>query len=166
LPYHLKILCKGKTVRKKEREITGRKEIESIIQNAHVCRVGFTADDQPYIVPMFFGYEDNCLYFHCATEGKKLDIIRRNNKVCFEVDIDDHTIKPPGRPCGWSGKYRCVMGTGEAFILERFEEKVKGLNIVTGHYGGNWYDFSEQELINVGIIKIEISEMTGKKAGY
>jgi uncharacterized protein len=157
---------KPDVMRKKEREITDRAEMEAIIEKAHVCRVGLTVDDQPYIVPMFFGYKDNCLYFHCATEGKKLDIIRQNNKVCFEIDIDDHMTKPQGRSCSWGGKYRCVMGSGKAFVIEKFKDKSEGLNIVTRHYGGDRFDFSEKELINVGIIKIEIDGISGKKAGY
>jgi len=93
-------------MRRNEREIYDREEMEAIIQRAQVCRIGLSEKDVPYIVPMDFGYEGNCLYFHCASEGKKLDMIRQNSKVCFEMDIDHQMVKPAGRPCGWSAKYR------------------------------------------------------------
>lgn len=153
-------------MRKSEREIKDRQEMEAIIRQAQVCRVAFSENDSPYIVPMDFGYQDNCLYFHGATAGRKLDIIRQNNKVCFEMDIDHQMVKPAGRPCGWSARYRSVIGFGHAFVVTDIQEKRAALNIVTRHYDGDWYDFSEEELEKVGIIKIVISSLTGKKAGY
>ena len=153
-------------MRRSARGIKARKEIESIIQRAQVCRIGLSEDNVPYVVPMNFGYKDNCLYFHCAKAGKKIDVIRQNNKVCFEMDIDQTIVKPEGHPCGYSTKYRSVIGFGKAFLVDDFEEKAMALNIVTQHYSSDFYQFSEKELENVAIIKVEIDSMTGKKAGY
>ncbi len=153
-------------MRRHEQEIKDREGIEAIIQRVQVCRIGLSINDEPYIVPMNFGYESNCLYFHCAGEGKKLDMLRQNSKVCFEMDIDYQMVKRAGPPCGWSARYRCLMGTGKAFVVENLQEKAAALNIIVQHYGGDRYDFSEKELERVAVIKIEISSMTGKKAGY
>ena len=153
-------------MRRNDREIKDQKEIESIIEKADVCRIGLSDGNMPYIVPMDFGYKDNCLYFHCAREGKKIDIIKRNNSACFEMDIDHMFLKPEGRPCGWGAKYRSVIGFGKAFVVEDSEEKSEALNIITQHYGADYYLFSKDELESVGIIKIEIASTTGKKAGY
>ena len=84
-------------MRRNEREIKDREEMEAIIQRAQVCRIGLSEKDVPYIVPMDFGYKGNCLYFHCASEGKKLDMIRQNSKVCFEIGIDHQMVKPARR---------------------------------------------------------------------
>jgi uncharacterized protein len=153
-------------MRKTEDEIKDREEIESIIKQAQVCRVAFYDGQTPYIVPMNFGYKDNCLYFHCATEGKKLDIIRQNDKVCFELDIEDQIVKTAGSLCSWSSKYRSVIGFGKAFITNNWQEKSAALNIITQHYGADHHDFSEKEVERLSIIKVEIASMTGKKAGY
>jgi uncharacterized protein len=153
-------------MRKTEREIKDREEIESIINAAEVCRVGFTDGKTPYIVPVNFGYKDNCLYFHCATEGKKLDIVRQNNQICFEIDVDVQIVKSSERVCGWGTKYRSVIGFGKAYLVDNWREKADALNTVTGHYGAPRQEFTEQEMVKVAIIKIEISSMTGKKAGY
>lgn len=153
-------------MRRNELEITGAGELETLLQGAQVCRLGLSENNNPYIVPMNFGYKDNCLFFHCATEGKKLDIIQHNPKVCFEIDTDHEIVKPEERPCKWSAKYRSIIGFGTAFIIEDLYEKSIAMNVIIEHYGGNRHDFSEGELENVGIIKIQIDSITGKKAGY
>ncbi len=147
-----------------DREVKDQKEIETIIEKADICRIGLSDNNMPYVVPMDFGYKDNCLYFHGAKEGMKIDIIKRNNSVCFEMDIDHTFLKPEGRPCGWEAKYQSVIGFGKAFIVENFKEKSEAVNIITQHYGGDYYPFSEDELENVNIIKLEIASITGKKA--
>jgi uncharacterized protein len=151
-------------MRKTEREIKDGAEIEAIIEEAQVCRVALALDKAPYIVPMNYGYQDNCLYFHCATEGKKLDIIRQNNQVCFEMDIDYALLQPEEKVCTWGSKYRSVIGFGKAYIIEKWQDKAAALNIITQHHRAAHYDFTEKELEKVRIIKIEISSMTGKKA--
>ncbi len=91
-------------MRKKEREVTDIDEIESIISRSDVCRIAFADKDVPYIVTMNFGYthgKPGSLYFHCANEGRKLEMIRKNNYVCFELDTD-HEIK--------TGKHACDYG--------------------------------------------------------
>jgi nitroimidazol reductase NimA-like FMN-containing flavoprotein (pyridoxamine 5'-phosphate oxidase superfamily) len=73
-------------LRRADKEITDRDEIESIIRKSLVCRLGLTDNARLYIVPLCFGYTDNRLYFHSATEGRKIEILKRNNEVCFEFD--------------------------------------------------------------------------------
>ena len=80
-------------MRRKDKEITDKAEIESIIGSSMVCRLAMTDKNRPYIVPLCFGYKDNTLYFHSAGQGKKLDILKKNNLVCFEFDIDYEPIK-------------------------------------------------------------------------
>ena len=133
-------------MRRKEREISDRNFIDAIIERAHVCRIGLSQNDVPYIVPMNFGYNGRYLYFHCAPEGKKLDIIRNNPRVCFEMDTDYELVKAGENPCGCSTKYRSVIGTGTAMILTDINEKSEALNIILDHYGASRYIFSEKEL--------------------
>ena len=153
-------------MRRKESEIRETGELRDIIQRAQICRIGLSENDTPYIIPMNFGYRDERLFFHCALQGRKLDIIRDNPKVCFEMDVDYEISRPEGRPCGWSAKYRSIIGTGTADIIEDPHEKSEALNIIIGHYGGKPYDFSETELEKVCIIKITIDNLSGKQAGY
>ena len=153
-------------MRKKEREIKDKTLMESILERATVCRVGLSENNVPYIVPVNFGYRDNCLYFHSAKEGKKIDMIRGNNKVCFEIDIDSEVVKGENA-CRWTMKYYSIIGFGRAFFVEGFEEKRKALDIVMEHYAGkSSFEYSEEAVDKAAIIKVEIESMTGKKLGY
>jgi nitroimidazol reductase NimA-like FMN-containing flavoprotein (pyridoxamine 5'-phosphate oxidase superfamily) len=151
-------------MRRKDKEITSRKELELILQKATICRIGLMDHAKPYIVPMNFGYKKGCLYFHSATSGKKIDIIQDNNTVCFEVDID-HDITNTGVPCNWSSKYQSVIGYGKAVLVEDIKEKREALTILIRHYEpGMSYQFSEERLRTVAVIKLIIESMTGKKS--
>jgi uncharacterized protein len=153
-------------MRKKEREITVMSEIESIIKAADVCRIAIANDNTPYIVTMNFGYNggDNpCLYFHCANEGRKLDMIRQNNYVCFEMDTD-HAIYKGEKGCDWGMKFSSVVGYGKIFRVEGVAEKINGLGLIMDHYGGSGrYSFDEQVLARTAVLRLDISEMTGKR---
>ena len=70
-------------MRRKDKEITDEKVINEILEKAKVCRLALFDKDYPYIVPMNYGYKDNALFFHVAKEGKKIDLIKRNNNVRF-----------------------------------------------------------------------------------
>ena len=151
-------------MRRKDKEITDRMEIESILSQARICRIGFSQNNKPYIVPMNFGYKDGYLFFHCAQEGMKIDIIKQNNNVCFEVDIN-HEITDTGIPCNWSTRYSSVIGFGKALLVKDPIEKKHALNVIVNHYSQKAkFKYSEEALNKVGIIKIEITSMTGKKS--
>ena len=74
-------------VRRADREIKDPNAIRKIMEEAPVCRIGVSDDGMPYVVPMSFGLGERDLYVHCAAEGRLLDIIRRNDRVCVEMDL-------------------------------------------------------------------------------
>jgi nitroimidazol reductase NimA-like FMN-containing flavoprotein (pyridoxamine 5'-phosphate oxidase superfamily) len=153
-------------MRQKEKEITNIPEIEAIIQKAEVCRLGLAVDNTPYIVPLFFGYENNCLYIHCAKEGRKLDMIGQNNIVCFEMEVDTEITNRDKPACQWSSVYRSVIGYGSAFILEDFEEKKQALDVIMRHYSNkNSFEYKKKAVEEVAIIKIVVNHISGKQSG-
>lgn len=152
-------------MRRKDKEIEDTREIESIINRSDVCRIALSENNSPYIVPVCFGYRDNCLYFHSAAGGKKIDIIKKNNRVCFEFDIQEGLIKSQN-PCDWDVKYCSVIGSGRAFIIEEFEGKTKALNIIVGHYSSDTFEYQKNSVDNATVIKVEIENLTGKKSGF
>ncbi|PKM94052.1 MAG: pyridoxamine 5'-phosphate oxidase family protein [Firmicutes bacterium HGW-Firmicutes-1] len=153
-------------MRRKEKEITDINEIEQILKRAQVCRLALSFKDNPYIIPMNFGYRDNHLYFHCAREGKKLEIIEENPKVCFEVEVDKELMKGE-KGCNCSMKYQSVIGFGIASIIDEQLEKVAALDIIMEQYFENKnFNFSPSSVDAVKIIKVEINEMRGKKSGF
>ncbi len=152
-------------MRRKEKEITDKAAMESIILKSSVCRLALSEENRPYIVPLCFGYEDDTLYFHSAREGRKLDILRKNNKVCFEFDID-HEIVEADDACKWTMKYHRVIGVGKGSIIEDLESKRKAFNIIMQHYSRNSYEYPDKTIKKIVIIKVEIEYMTGKRSGY
>ena len=152
-------------MRRKEKEIIDRTAIESILATSTVCRLALSEDDRPYIVPLCFGYEDGALYFHTAREGKKIDILKKNNRVCFEVDCD-HELVTHETPCKWGMKYRSVIGVGKASLVDDLESKRTALDIVMRHYAGRPSGYPETIMEKTLIIKVEIENMTGKYSGW
>jgi nitroimidazol reductase NimA-like FMN-containing flavoprotein (pyridoxamine 5'-phosphate oxidase superfamily) len=151
-------------MRRREQEITDQSVIESILQRATVCRIGLCDRGTPYVVPVNFGYKDQRLYFHSAGEGRKADVLRKNNRVCFEVDIDVELL-PAETACKWSVKYLSVIGFGEASFIDSLQEKQEALNIIMEHYSGRSYEYTEEALAEVAVIKVEIDTMSGKQSG-
>jgi len=152
-------------LRRHEREITDIGEIENIIKKAQVCRLGLVDGDEPYVVPVFFGYEKNALYFHCALEGRKVELIKRNNKVCFEIDTDVEILGKE-QACGFTAKYRSVIGVGRAYILDNDNEKIHGLNVLMKQYAEGDFSFPKEKLDRALVVRIDIESITGKQSGY
>lgn len=140
--------------------------IESIIKRATVCRIGLSENNMPYVVPLILGYKDNCLYFHSAPRGRKIDTIKQNHNVCFEMDIDCELVKKTENPCTWDMKYYSVIGFGKASFIDDLEEKRRALNIIVAHYSDNPQEHIVNEINKVAIIKVTIDSMTWKKSGY
>ena len=152
-------------MRRAEREIRDRKTIDEILRQATVCRLGLCERGMPYVVPVSYGYEDDCLYFHSAPEGRKMEIIRANSRVCFEVDVD-HEFVPADTACNWTVRFRSVIGFGEAGLVEDPEEKRRALDIILGHYSDRAYGYAEGALDKVAVIRVQIENITGKQSGY
>lgn len=152
-------------MRKKDKEITDPAILESIIQRAAVCHLGLCADNNPYIVPLNFGYEDGKLFFHTGREGLKIDLLRRNNRVCFEMTVDVELVRAQA-PCKWSMKYCSVVGFGKARFVEAPAAKQQALDVIMAHYGGAAGDYPRELVEKVAIIQVDISAMTGKRSGW
>jgi uncharacterized protein len=150
-------------MRRKDREISDLGEIESVIQRADICRLAFCDRGKPYVVPLCFGYRRGAVYFHSAREGRKLDMIRNNRQVCFEMDIDQELIRSIDR-C--SMRYRSVIGSGLASLVEEQYEKAGALDLIMRHYRQEPFIYSEETRESTVIIKVEIKELTGKACGY
>ena len=146
-------------------KITDIGEIEEVIEKALICRLGLVDNDEPYVIPVNFGYERGALYFHGRSKGRKIELIKKNNKVCFEMDIDVELdkLEHPDNPCSWIMKGKSVVGVGTASILEDDEEKIHALRLITGHCSQGDFSFPKSKLDSVSVIKVDISTITGKK---
>jgi nitroimidazol reductase NimA-like FMN-containing flavoprotein (pyridoxamine 5'-phosphate oxidase superfamily) len=149
-------------MRRKEKQITDTQQMEQILEQAQVCRLAMVDRGRPYVVPLNFGYRDRKLYFHSAAEGRKIDVLRANPHVCFEVD-EQVKINKAAKACDWGVSYRSVIGTGIARLLETPAEKQTGLDIIMAHYSDRSFDYPEEMLAETAVIQVTVDEMTGKQ---
>lgn len=139
--------------------------IEKILNESSICRIGFSIDGKAHIVPVNFGYHDNKLFIHSAPGGNKIDFIKMNDRICFEMELD-HEIITGKAACDWTTKYRSVIGYGNISIIGDRSQKMEGLNIIMSKYGGPATNtYSERSLEKMVLLVIEIDTLTGKQSG-
>ncbi len=154
-------------MRRKDRQVTELTEIIQIIERCDVCRIGLSDDNIPYIVPMNFGYEvvdgNIIIYLHCANEGRKLDILKKNNNVCFEMDCK-HRLVTGANACDYTMDFESVIGDAVAHIIVNNEDKIHGLNLIMKKYTQkDDYTYEENHLKGVTVIKLVSTGFTAKR---
>ena len=150
-------------MRRSDKQITDIADLEAILHSAQICHLSMVDDGKPYVVPINFGYEEGTLYFHSAPEGRKIDVLKQNPEVCFSV-VARHEIVVSERACSWTAEFSSVTGTGKAAILTDRAVKEKGLTVLMSQYSDEKYDFSDEDLDGVVVIRVEVQEMTGKSS--
>ena len=152
-------------MRRKDREITDFNEIINIIKKWDVCRIALNDKDFPYIVPLNFGLDiqgkEVYLYFHCAMEGKKLDLIAKDNRVTFEMDCDHNFILYEERMSCTMG-YESVIGHG---VIETVpdENKYESLKILMRQYHAEDFKFNTDMMRVTTVLKMTVIDMVGKR---
>lgn len=152
-------------MRRKDKIITDNSVIEHILNTSPVCRLGFIDDKYSYIVPVNFAYRNGYIYVHSAKEGRKIELIKQNPVVSFEME-DASEIIPAGKPCGWTAKYRSVMGTGTIRIENDPQLKKEGLDLIMAKYGAPPpFVYDEKILDQMIILVLKIETISGKQSG-
>ena len=150
---------------RREREVTDIGEIIKILDNAKVLHLGMVDGDEPYVVPMNYVYTlENgklTIWLHGAKRGRKLDVMRANPKVFFEME---YGITPfEGEiACKYGITYSSLMGRGVAEIVEDIEEKKSALSFLMKTQTGKDFEFEDKMAAVVSIIRIDVSEYTAK----
>jgi len=152
-------------MRRKDKKIINPVVIEQIITQSQVCRLAMVDGSSPYIVPLSFGYKGNALYFHSALKGRKIDILRNNSSVCFELDLPGDLIQGE-QACKWSVKYQSVIGLGTVEFLVKTDEKRDAFCIIMDHYSDKEFQFSDEQLQTVAVFKVKILKISAKQSGY
>ena len=154
-----------KGLTKRERQVTDPEQIRHILDTGKVLHLGLAVNDEPYVVPMNYGYtmEDGklTLYLHSALKGKKLDMMRANPKVFFEIDCDLMPFE--GKvACQYGLVYSSIMGRGTATIVEDVEEKKKAMSILMKTQTGKDFTFEDRLVSIVAVVRIDVAEYTAK----
>jgi hypothetical protein len=153
-------------LRRADKEIKDPKEVEAVLREAEVGRLGTCVDGRPYVVPLSFAYCDGRILFHGAAEGKKMREIARNPRVCFEVDVAE--LLPAENPCNFNFRYRSVIANGTARVIEDEVERFEGLRLIVEKYAPGMGDkitwATVDRFKNMAVVEIKIDEMVGKKS--
>jgi nitroimidazol reductase NimA-like FMN-containing flavoprotein (pyridoxamine 5'-phosphate oxidase superfamily) len=150
-------------MQRKDREITNREEIDQILNEALVFRVAFARDNEPYLVPLFYGYDGRRLYFHTARQGRKLEFLAANNRVCFEVE-GPFEIVARDRACNWSAYFQSVIGCGRVTEMQSIEEKQYAINQIMRHYSGREWQLEASDFETTRVWCIDIESLSGKRS--
>ena len=150
---------------RRERQVTDPDQILHILDTAKVLNLGLSVNDEPYVVPMTYGYTMEAgkltLYLHSAVKGKKLDMVQANPKVFFSMDCDRMPFE--GRvPCQYGLVYSSIMGRGTATLVEDVEEKKQAMSILMKTQTGKDFAFEDRLVSIVTVIRIDVAEYTAK----
>lgn len=148
-------------MRRHDKEISSE-EAARILESAEYGILSTTGEDgYAYGVPLSYAYKDNCIYFHCARDGQKLDNIKHNDRVSFCVVGATELL-----PEEFSTRYESVIAFGrasEVFDQEKQEALVAILEKYSSQFMDKGMEYINKDSRLTRVIKIEIEHMTGKK---
>ncbi len=151
-------------MRRKDREVTSSEETEKIIKKCDTIKIALNGDGFPYIVPLNFGYtfkDGFTFYFHSAQEGRKTDLIKKDNRAAFLLDCSHKLIKGK-TPCGFTMNYESVMGEGKIEIVPE-NQKSAALNIIVNHYVEGEFAFPPEILNKTAVFKLNVTKISCKR---
>lgn len=154
-------------MRRKDREVTDPALIQAILDRCTHCRLGLWDGEEVYMVPMNFGWQEEqgtyTLFFHCAGEGRKLDILRKNPRAAFQMDTDYQLILDE-RPCECSARFASILGTGVVSFAGTAEEKRRGLGAIMEHTTRQTraWDFPDASVDRVTVLRLRVEKLTCK----
>lgn len=152
-------------MRRRDREIKEFDEIVKIIKKCDSLVLGLNDEGYPYLVPLNFGMdiEDGqlYLYFHCAKEGKKLDLIQKDNRATFEMDCNHNFILYEERMSCTMG-YESVIGQGTIEILAE-DKKYDALKILMRQYHAEDFQFNTDMIKVTTLLRLKVEKLTGKR---
>lgn len=151
-------------MRRIDREIADTAEIIKVLERCDTVRIGMRGEEYPYVVPVSFGVEiaDGvpAVYFHCAREGLKVDLLQKDPCVCVEGDV---FIKVERTARGITARYESVIGFGRCTLLTDPAEVLHGLRVITDHYDPDFRVESCPGLERLYVGRIALESMTGKR---
>ena len=150
-------------MRRSEKAITERAAIDGVIRRSRVCRLGLVDDGQPYVVPLCFGYDGDCLYFHSALEGRKIDLLRKDNRVCVEFDVGTETVERE-EACEWGILYQSAIVFGTVSFVEDEAAKRAALDLIMRQYSDGAYAYPDHAVARTAILRVDIETITGKQS--
>ena len=151
-------------MRRKDKLVDAREEIDAIIAGADVCRVAMAMNDKPYLVPLNFGYDGEAVFLHTANRGLKIDHFEANPNVCFEFERNVRIVPHADSACKWGAVFESVIGFGTIQEVTENEDKQYGLQCIMRHYSDEEWDLDGPGVSRTRVWRIRIDSLSGKRA--
>ena len=151
-------------MKRKDKEIIPRSVIDGIIRDSEYCHLSCCVEEQPYLIPVSFGYDGETIYIHTALTGKKIDYFEKNPRVCLSFVSQAELISHPNQACDWSFNFASVIAEGIIKEVLDTEEKTSAINQIMTHYSGNDWDIPKKSLTSTRVWKITLDKLTGKRS--
>ena len=153
-------------MRRSDREITDIIQIERLLDSCKTCHLAMVDGGYPYVIPLSYAYTmvDGTLtiFFHSAKEGRKIDVLRKNNAICFEMCIEGEPVSAAETPCNSGYYYSCVHGFGEAHFVDDINEKCFALMLMMKHQADIDVTITPEQAESVCVFKVVSSGFTCK----
>lgn len=153
-------------MRRKDRQVEDINEIRNILEKCKTANVAMVDHGSPYVIPLSYGYtltdEQLVLYFHSAIEGRKIDILRENNKVCFAISCEGEPVYAE-TPCNSGYYFSSIIGNGYVEFIEDMDEKCEALSKMFCHQAGRNVEFTDEQAKTVCVLKLISSDFSGKQ---
>jgi uncharacterized protein len=143
---------------------TDHANAKEVIDKCDACYMGMVdSDNNPYVLPFNFGYENETIYLHSAAFGKKIDILKFNPQVCVSFSTDHKLFhRHDNMACSYGMRYRSVLAFGKVVFVEDYDEKVEIMNIIMRKYTGRDFQYNAPAINNVSIYKVVIEKIETK----
>jgi nitroimidazol reductase NimA-like FMN-containing flavoprotein (pyridoxamine 5'-phosphate oxidase superfamily) len=150
-------------MRRRDEEISDAGEVRRILAAARVVRVAMVDGDRPYLVPLSFALDGDDLVLHSAAAGRKLDLLRRNPAVCFEVE-EGVELVTAATACDFTFAFRTVVGEGEVEFVEDAAERERLLVLLAARYGAPAGALPPAELRHTCVLRVKVRSLSGKRS--
>ena len=150
-------------VRRNDREITDCKELRQVLKSTKYVTVALCLQNEPYLISLSHGYDEdkNCIYFHCAAEGKKLEFLKVNSRVWGQALLDFGVTED----CDYA--YTSVHFSGKMSLIEDLVEKRHAMEVLVRQVSLNPEEklakIKPEKLEKQTMGRVDIDYMSGKK---
>ncbi|MEX1309556.1 MAG: pyridoxamine 5'-phosphate oxidase family protein [Candidatus Sulfomarinibacteraceae bacterium] len=151
-------------MRRSDKEITDLETIHAIVRGCEVCRLGLAVESEPYVVPVSFGFNGESVFFHTAKNGKKIDMMTANPRVCVQFERNVKLVTDDDDPCSWTFHFESVIGFGSVTELVAGRDKIIGLNRIMQHYSDRDWKIEGPSLDSTRVWRVDLDGLTGKRS--
>lgn len=149
------------------RTINHLPETEEIIRKCQWCHLAMCSPDgEPYVLPMNFGYRDGVIYLHGAQQGKKIDLLKQNPRVCINFATDQQLrYQSEHVACSWNMSYRSVLCYGRVEFIDDPESKIAALDVIMSQYSERQFQYNPPSIREVCVFTVKVERIEGRAFG-